>query len=245
MKTILIFGLIFAGVVVWFLLTKYSTSESDIIANNGLHWHADLSIKISGQEQDIPAGIGLGGLPHKPVHTHDRDGVIHMEFSGLVRKEDIKLGKFFQIWGKTFNKDCIFDKCSGSDGQLKMLVNGKDNPEFENYVMRDGDKIEIIFEPQPAAITEIKEITVTGTEFVFFPSAITVKEGQKVKINFQNQGAMVHNLVIEELGIATKTVGSGETDAIEFTAPATGTYKFFCSLPGHQPAGMEGSLNVE
>ena len=63
-----------------------------------------------------------------------------------VKKDDIKLGKFFDIWGKTFNKACIFDKCSGSDGQVNMLVNGELNSEFENYTMKDGDKIEIIFE---------------------------------------------------------------------------------------------------
>jgi len=142
--------LIVVGIFIigWFLISKFSAPvlESEIVAKNGLHWHSELLISVLGQKQAIPAGLGLEKLPHNPIHTHDRDNVIHMEFAGLVTKEDIKLAKFFQIWEKTFNKDCIFDKCSGSEGQLRMLVNGEPNFEFENYAMKDEDKIEIIFE---------------------------------------------------------------------------------------------------
>ena len=134
------------SIAVWFLVSKSSTPEGDIIARKGFHWHANLSINILGEVKDIPAGIGLEKLPHNPLHTHDRDNVIHLEFSGLVKKDDIKLGRFFEVWDKNFDKDCILDKCNGPDGQLKMTVNGKENLEFENYIMHDKDKIEIIFE---------------------------------------------------------------------------------------------------
>lgn len=99
-----------------------------------------------GGYQKIPASIGISPAFHQPMHTHDANGRIHIEYPAVVREKDLRLGRFFEIWGKEFNKDCILDKCSGSEGQLKMLVNGKENSEFENYVMRDGDKIEIIFE---------------------------------------------------------------------------------------------------
>ena len=146
MKTILIFGIIFAVILAWFIFSKLSMPPTDIIAQNGLHWHAELSINILGQPQEIPAGLGLAGLPHNPLHTHDRDSVIHLEFEGKVMADDIRLGRFFQIWGKQFNKDCIFDKCSGEEGTLKMLINGKENSEFDNYIMKDGDKIELRYE---------------------------------------------------------------------------------------------------
>lgn len=238
----IILGVLIVG---WFLFSRFSSPDSDIITRNGLHWHSNLTIKILGEAQEIPAGLGLENLPHNPTHTHDRDNVIHMEFAGLVKKDDIKLGKFFQIWGKTFNKDCIFDKCSGQEGQLKMLVNGKENGEFENYAMQNEDKIEITFEKEEGAAETIKEITIIGTEFSFSPSSITVKAGEKVKITFQNKGSASHNLVIEGLGVSAKTIGSGKEDIIEFTAPASGTYAIFCSIPGHKAAGMEGSLIIE
>jgi len=55
-----------------------------------------------------------------------------MEFSGLVREDGIRLGRFFKIWGKKFNRDCIFDKCNGPEGRLKMFVNQESNYQFEN-----------------------------------------------------------------------------------------------------------------
>jgi len=42
----------------------------------------------------------------------------------------------------------------------------------------------------------------------------------------------------------TKLVGGGESDTIEFTAPAKGTYDFICSFPGHA-AMMNGKFIVE
>ncbi len=42
----------------------------------------------------------------------------------------------------------------------------------------------------------------------------------------------------------TKLLGGGESDTIEFTAPAKGTYEFLCSFPGHS-ALMKGTFIVE
>lgn len=146
-KTALIFLIIGAGIsgLGWYVATRPPLPEDEIVARAGIHWHPEIKISILGKNQEIPANIGLG-VVEKPIHTHDDMGVVHLEFQGLVKKEDVQLARFFEIWGKQFNKDCIFDKCSGPEGKLKMFVNDKENSEFENYVMRDGDKIEIIFE---------------------------------------------------------------------------------------------------
>src|SRR3989338_6625494 len=37
-------------------------------ANNGLHWHPQLTIKINGQLQIIPADVGITPSRHFPVH---------------------------------------------------------------------------------------------------------------------------------------------------------------------------------
>lgn len=247
LKIFLTFLILLGGVfvLIWFVQSRSPSPESEIIAKKGIHWHPNLTIKILGQEEEIPGGIGLTPL-EQSIHTHEADNMIHLEFPGIVRKNDIKLGRFFEIWGKKFNKDCIFDKCSGAEGKVKMLVNEKENSEFENYVMRDGDKIEVIFEsPISETSSGAKEFTIEGSEFSFSPASITISAGEKVKLTFENQGRAPHNLVVEGLGISTRTIGSGQTDAVEFTAPASGTYIFFCSVPGHKTAGMEGSLKVE
>lgn len=109
----------------------------------GMHIHPHLRIVIHGEEVKIPTNIGITPDCMQPIHTHDETGTIHLEFPTW---QDVKLVSFFRVWGKTFNRDCIFDKCNGEEGKVKMLVNGRENFEFENYVMRDGDDIVIIFE---------------------------------------------------------------------------------------------------
>ena len=125
-----------------------SVTESEIVARNGMHWHPRLSIYIKGEKQPFTNGIGLNGAVHNPIHTHEdaNKDIIHMEFGGIVTKEDTKLGNFFKIWGKEFNSTQIFDRRNGEEGTVKMTVNGKENTEFENYKMRDGDNIEIRYE---------------------------------------------------------------------------------------------------
>ncbi len=145
-KIILVISVIALPVVglIWYAATRPPTPESDIVSKKGLHWHPELTITIKGQKQEIPANIGIGAV-HQPIHTHDATGTLHLEIQGLVTKEDIKLGKFFKIWGKQFNSECIFDSCDSPSGKLKMFVNGKENNEFDNYLMQDKDKIEIIY----------------------------------------------------------------------------------------------------
>ena len=132
-------GLIVAAIagIVWYVATRPPIPESEIISRTGFHWHPELTIYMRGEKQEIPANIGIGAV-HNPIHTHDSSGVIHLEFQGLVRKEDATISRFFNIWGKDV----------GNFGVLsKMTVNGQENAELENYVMRDRDKIELYYEP--------------------------------------------------------------------------------------------------
>lgn len=99
--------------------------------------------------------------------------------------------------------------------------------------------------PTQVPVSEVKEINVVGTEFSFNPSSISVKAGEKVKIIFKNNGGAPHNLMVEGLNVGTKTISGGQQDMIEFTVPSSGTYTFFCSVPGHRVSGMEGDLKIE
>jgi len=125
-----------------------SVPESEIVERNGFHWHPKLTVTIKGRKQEIPANLGIGAV-HQEIHTHDqdaKDGVIHMEMKGVVTKDEIKLKNFFRVWGKEFSSTQIFDKENGEEGKVKMMVNGKENIDFKNYQMRDGDKIEVRYE---------------------------------------------------------------------------------------------------
>ena len=43
----------------------------------------------------------------------------------------------------------------------------------------------------------------------------------------------------------TKIVDGGGSETLSFTAPATGSYTYLCTVPGHYPAGMKGALIVK
>ena len=138
-----LFGLL--GLFIWWAANQKPIPEEDIVARSGLHWHPHLSIVIKGKDETIPANIGIGAI-HKPIHTHDPDNVLHLEMTGRVIKDDIRLGAFFAIWGKQFSSTCILDYCNGPDGSVKMLVNGEENDQFDRHEMHDGDRIEIRYE---------------------------------------------------------------------------------------------------
>jgi plastocyanin len=77
-------------------------------------------------------------------------------------------------------------------------------------------------------------------------SSLTAKAG-KVSIDFTNMAPIEHNVTVESsahaiLG-ATPTFNGGSKTLTLTLKP--GTYKFFCSVPGHRMAGMEGTLVVK
>ena len=121
------------GVLAWYIASRPPVPEEEFISRGGLHWHPELTLFVDGEKREISANIGVGVI-HNPLHTHDTSGVIHLEFQGAVRRDDIKLGRFFEVWGKDFME-------FGSS--VKMTVNGDDNAELQNYVMGAGDKIEL------------------------------------------------------------------------------------------------------
>ena len=89
-----------------------------------------------------------------------------------------------------------------------------------------------------------KVFTVEGKDYSFAPSTITVSSGDKVKIIFKNTDGF-HDFRIDALGVATKKINGGETDTVEFTAGAAGSYEYYCSVGQHRQMGMKGTLIVQ
>ena len=116
-------------------------NEMNIIGhkNLALHIHPELQIIINGENYFIPPNIGLFNNIMRPIHTHDEPGILHIE---APCQRNFKLEEFFEIWGKTFNNECIFEYCA-NNGTLKVTVNGKEKAEFQNYIMQDKDEIVI------------------------------------------------------------------------------------------------------
>jgi manganese oxidase len=84
-------------------------------------------------------------------------------------------------------------------------------------------------------------VTVAMTEFSFAPATVTVSEGGS--LNVVNNGTMPHNLVIDG-GPATPDVQPGGSVPLDLSSLAVGTYRFICTIPGHEASGMVGELTV-
>ncbi|MBI2558532.1 hypothetical protein HYW20_04370 [Candidatus Woesearchaeota archaeon] len=156
-KPIYIAVIVIIAVFIGFILLFKSPSQSNNtngVPQQPVHWHPKLKIMIKGEEQFIPPNIGISignnidnqisGMRMSPTHTHESDGTIHLENNRPWQKpETLTLGYFFKVWGRNFNSSCIFEYCNGENGTLKITVNGKENFEFNKYIMHDKDEIVI------------------------------------------------------------------------------------------------------
>lgn len=72
-------------------------------------------------------------------------------------------------------------------------------------------------------------------------------EAGKVTIGFSNPQALTHDVAIEDS--AGDDVGKTDLIADDSTSTTVelepGTYTFYCTVPGHREAGMEGTLTVK
>lgn len=107
------------------------------------HIHPMLHIVVDGQEQVIPANVGITSTCMHPLHTHDDTGRLHVE-SPVER--DFTLGDFFAVWEKPFTKDQILDYRVDTAHTIRMTVNGQAVDTFEDTVLHDLDQIVIRYE---------------------------------------------------------------------------------------------------
>jgi len=95
----------------------------------------------------------------------------------------------------------------------------------------------------PAASAAAEGDTVTLVDIAFQPRKLTIAADTATNISLPNTGAAVHTFVIDELDINVE-VAPGETGSVTIDAPA-GKYVYYCDVPGHREAGMEGTLTVK
>ena len=111
-----------------------------------------------------------------------------------------------------------------------------------------------------AAAAGILAVTAASTAFAATPNAVKIVASPtgltytqkvvrahpgRIKIAFVNPSALKHNVNVEkgetELG-KSKTITKGATTF--YVTLKAGKYNFYCSVPGHEDAGMHGTLVV-
>jgi plastocyanin len=81
----------------------------------------------------------------------------------------------------------------------------------------------------------------------FDPDTINVSPGQEVTIDLENAGAIVHSFSLRghEEQVDYHLDGR-QRETFTFTAPSEpGEYEIYCDVPGHEQAGMVGTLVVQ
>jgi plastocyanin len=108
------------------------------------------------------------------------------------------------------------------------------------------EEVEPPVEQEPAGGPALALTSPEDGALLFEPDALEAEAGE-VTIDYTNPSTIPHNVAIEGDG---ETLAQGETVTDGASGPATaslepGEYVFFCSIPGHREAGMEGTLVVE
>lgn len=113
--------------------------------------------------------------------------------------------------------------------------------------------------------TESKQLELTinvkPSQFFYDPSNIKLEKDKPVSLIFKNNDSIEHDIEIKNIPIKTIVTGSHEGHSaseadfhlhaaaqkqskITFTPLKTGTYEFYCTIPGHKENGMVGLLIV-
>lgn len=99
----------------------------------------------------------------------------------------------------------------------------------------------------PAATPAKVAVAADPSGALAFVQKTLTARGGSVTFDFTNASSVPHNLTFEKAGTeeeagGTSTITGGST-SVTLTL-AKGTYNFYCSVPGHEDAGMKGTLTV-
>ena len=85
-------------------------------------------------------------------------------------------------------------------------------------------------------------VPVSESEFKIVLSPTQLKAGP-ITFEAKNAGRIPHDLAIKQTGDKTKLIQPGGTAELKVTLKA-GTYELYCSVPGHEAAGMKLNITV-
>lgn len=87
-----------------------------------------------------------------------------------------------------------------------------------------------------------RRVEVVAGDFAFDPAEITGEVGEDLAIVLSSDD-ILHDFTIDDLEVHV-AADAGETAEGGISDLEAGTYTYYCSVPGHREAGMEGTLTV-
>ncbi|NCS99410.1 hypothetical protein GW765_00295 [Candidatus Parcubacteria bacterium] len=145
--TNIILGLIGIGAIVLLVWGggNSSVEENPIVSTSGTevpclpnghqavaqHIHPVISISVDGEEEFIPANVGIEGLCMREVHTHDATGTIHIETKEV--NTTYTLPDFFAVLGAPMERE----------GYSMTATKDEEEVSPEELVFEDGSMVEV------------------------------------------------------------------------------------------------------
>ncbi|HEX2358996.1 MAG TPA: plastocyanin/azurin family copper-binding protein [Solirubrobacterales bacterium] len=99
--------------------------------------------------------------------------------------------------------------------------------------------------PEAGAAATLDVSSPADGSLVYEPSGLEAGAGN-ITLAYDNPSAVPHNINLEVEGetiAESESLTNGSTEISAELAP--GEYLFYCSIPGHRQAGMEGTLTVD
>ena len=84
------------------------------------------------------------------------------------------------------------------------------------------------------------ELKLTASGTAWDTTSFDLTSGSSYTLEVTNQDSIEHNFTFAE-GSANQDIEGGEDAKVTFTAPAAGSYQFFCK---YHPAAMKGTITV-
>ena len=84
------------------------------------------------------------------------------------------------------------------------------------------------------------EVKLTAENTTWSTTSLQFTSGAKVTVEVANKDGVEHNFTFKE-ATAAKDIEGGEDATVSFTAPAAGSYKFFCK---YHPSVMTGTVTI-
>jgi hypothetical protein len=112
---------------------------------SALHIHQHLDIFIHGKSVSVPQAIGFSARERfiSPIHTHDANGVIHIESPSV---QQFTLGQFLDVWGVRLSSKCIGAYCATQQDVLKAYINGQPiSGDIRSIVLAEHQVIVVTF----------------------------------------------------------------------------------------------------
>ncbi len=135
----------------------------------------------------------------------------------------------------------VLTSCGGGDA-LAVSIESNDQIQFNNktFTVKAGQAVKLTLKnvgKMPKAAM--------GHNLVILKAGVKAMEfGTQALAGGSIENNYLPDSIKDKALWSTKILGPGESETLEFTAPAAGKYEYVCTFPGHF-AGMRGIMVVE